>query len=261
MSDYLTRLVERAHPGRQLLRPALPPAFEPTQTGVAVGWHELPEATRRPPLWVDETGVSSPAVTRPEPPRGTGFDGSRSLAASTPAPQRKDNRLADPVLIRETRQVSDPGRLVDRKEVTEPAQGLLSAPTTQPRLASRDEMRPLPAAASFAPIQPAMQVPEPSSHIRLVAPERAPEPSQAILLQSPAQPTLSAGDQTRQRPIAPPRAYSHLSAPPEIHVTIGRIEVRAIPTLVPVPAQKPPPPRTPKVSLDDYLRSRNGACA
>jgi hypothetical protein len=45
-------------------------------------------------------------------------------------------------------------------------------------------------------------------------------------------------------------------ASPEIRVTIGRIEVRAV-TPPPV-SQSPPALRTPKISLDDYLRCRNG---
>jgi hypothetical protein len=42
-------------------------------------------------------------------------------------------------------------------------------------------------------------------------------------------------------------------------VTIGRIEVRAI--TPPAVSQSPAAPRTPKISLDDYLRSRNGTAA
>jgi hypothetical protein len=50
----------------------------------------------------------------------------------------------------------------------------------------------------------------------------------------------------------------HSSERSEIRVTIGRIEVRAITTPPSaLPAQKPPA-RQPKVSLDDYLRFRNG---
>ncbi len=46
---------------------------------------------------------------------------------------------------------------------------------------------------------------------------------------------------------------------PEIRVTIGRIDVRAI--IPPTVSQSPVAPRTPKISLDDYLRSRNGTAA
>jgi hypothetical protein len=58
-------------------------------------------------------------------------------------------------------------------------------------------------------------------------------------------------------------AVPHLkdeSAPepaPTIHVTIGRVEVRAV---LPSPPQPPsrPPTRLPKLSLDDYLRLSHG---
>jgi hypothetical protein len=43
---------------------------------------------------------------------------------------------------------------------------------------------------------------------------------------------------------------------PTIHVTIGRIEIRATPA-APAPA-RPAAPRPPGMSLDDYLRRRDG---
>jgi hypothetical protein len=49
------------------------------------------------------------------------------------------------------------------------------------------------------------------------------------------------------------KLVSPVSTAPEIHVTIGRIEVRAINSPAPVQA----PPRKPELSLDDYLRTRN----
>jgi hypothetical protein len=45
--------------------------------------------------------------------------------------------------------------------------------------------------------------------------------------------------------------------PPAIHVTIGRVEVRAVMPRVAEP--KPAPPSPPKVSLEEYLKQRNGA--
>jgi hypothetical protein len=44
---------------------------------------------------------------------------------------------------------------------------------------------------------------------------------------------------------------------PQIHVSIGRIEVRAV-TPPPTAAPQPKPAPTPRMSLDDYLRSQNG---
>jgi len=45
--------------------------------------------------------------------------------------------------------------------------------------------------------------------------------------------------------------------PPAIHVSIGRVEVRAVMSRVAEP--KPAPPSPPKLSLEDYLKQRNGA--
>jgi len=44
--------------------------------------------------------------------------------------------------------------------------------------------------------------------------------------------------------------------PPAIHVTIGRVEVRAVAPSVAAP--KPAPQYAPKLSLEDYLKRRNG---
>jgi hypothetical protein len=47
-----------------------------------------------------------------------------------------------------------------------------------------------------------------------------------------------------------------LKEAPAIHVTIGRVEVRAV--TPPVAAPKPAPKSAPKLSLEDYLKRRNG---
>ncbi len=52
-----------------------------------------------------------------------------------------------------------------------------------------------------------------------------------------------------------PMSRAQASAPPEIHVTIGRIEVRA--TLPPTPVKRAAPAQ-PAASLEEYLRSRSG---
>jgi len=48
------------------------------------------------------------------------------------------------------------------------------------------------------------------------------------------------------------------SAPPTVRVTIGRIEVRAALPAQPAATRGPPSPRRPALSLDDYLKRRNG---
>ena len=55
----------------------------------------------------------------------------------------------------------------------------------------------------------------------------------------------------------PPR--NDASSSREIHITIGRIEVRAVhPPPEPLPQQRPAP-ASPKISLEEYLKQRNGA--
>lgn len=44
------------------------------------------------------------------------------------------------------------------------------------------------------------------------------------------------------------------AAPPTVHVTIGRLEIRAVQSMQTVPA----PPPSPRLSLDEYLRRGNG---
>jgi hypothetical protein len=68
---------------------------------------------------------------------------------------------------------------------------------------------------------------------------------------------LTVTPQIRRRTSPPSIHPQPLAKPatPTIQVTIGQIEVRATPS--PSPAKKPAP-STPIMSLDEYLRQRNG---
>ncbi len=61
--------------------------------------------------------------------------------------------------------------------------------------------------------------------------------------------------QEATRTSQPPAGRAPAPAPPAIHVTIGRIEVRAT---TPTRQTAPAPMRQPTLSLDDYLKQRNG---
>jgi hypothetical protein len=60
----------------------------------------------------------------------------------------------------------------------------------------------------------------------------------------------------RRKDFSPVEQRSSASAP-TIRVTIGRVEVRAIHS--PTPAPKPAKPAPPKLSLEEYLRKREGS--
>ena len=97
-----------------------------------------------------------------------------------------------------------------------------------------------------------------------------PEPNKAIV---PTTSVLEKGDQVlaaktklfhefSERPAFKPAqqiSFSQLEprpAAPAIHVTIGRVEVRAIQSTAPTP--KPAKAVAPRLSLDDYLQKRDG---
>ncbi|HEU5330776.1 MAG TPA: hypothetical protein VFU78_21970, partial [Thermomicrobiales bacterium] len=81
--------------------------------------------------------------------------------------------------------------------------------------------------------------------------------TQRILPSSPRQAILA---QPQVRPLTVPTPAPRPSEPqreaaPSIQVTIGRVEVRAVPAETPARAARPAPPT---LSLEDYLRQRNG---
>jgi|GEM_PF-2569363 len=75
------------------------------------------------------------------------------------------------------------------------------------------------------------------------------EPVTPPLITTQARQRLASSNDLRANPESP-------ALPPTIRITIGRVEVRAL--VSPAPQAKPRATHTPKLSLDDYLRTRNG---
>ncbi|MBI1259068.1 MAG: hypothetical protein GC204_16485 [Chloroflexi bacterium] len=109
----------------------------------------------------------------------------------------------------------------------------------------------------------------PSDTATKIAPDRAIQPERAGEI-FPAAPRIIARPvQTRPRDSAPPIVPSlpieetpdslpatSASEPPEIRIIIGRVEVRTTDT-PPTSMKKPAKPNMPRLSLEDYLRSRS----
>lgn len=76
---------------------------------------------------------------------------------------------------------------------------------------------------------------------------------------SAERPELVLREHNPQQAASTPRTLepSAAHAGPQIHVSIGRIEVRAV-TPPPAPVSRPTPASAPRMSLDDYLRSQKG---
>jgi len=71
---------------------------------------------------------------------------------------------------------------------------------------------------------------------------------------SPVRPQLAS---VRAAEAAPAQGRSDSAEPPAVHVTIGRVEVRA-PQAPPPPVPPPAPEPRPGLTLDEYLRTRGG---
>lgn len=94
---------------------------------------------------------------------------------------------------------------------------------------------------------------------RAAAPDLRPAKSPVAAL--PAKPQRPELPHTRQAAQAKPLAaggaqFSRAEPTPEVHITIGRIEVRAM--MAAAPATPRVERRTPQVSLEEYLRQREG---
>lgn len=63
---------------------------------------------------------------------------------------------------------------------------------------------------------------------------------------------------TKPAPMADIAPASAEPAAPAIHITIGRVEVRAQVAAPPAPAPRPKPQSKPSLSLDDYLKRGGG---
>lgn len=183
------------------------------------------------------------------------------------APQMIERLSAAPPTspIRQPAERSQPPRTTMRAEVDQ----LVSTPDVAPSsksIAPRPAVDQQPAATapsarSLVTAQPVdLHAPDRSTVLVPVADERhAPSVERqtnttqaerpALVVREPSMPRIQPAQRAPEPPAAQPA--------PQIHVSIGRIEVRAV-TTPPAATPPPKPTPTPHISLDDYLRSQNG---
>jgi hypothetical protein len=282
MNNFLQHLVDRSLGAEtQQIRPLLPGLFEPI-TGAEPGLVELlpeqgtkeeprprhltppveavretapPAATPlQPTLRAEERPVTPPLAPRPEPqisdrqaiePSGAGQLKERAPAAqpaerdeppqpegwieSRPAPERPPDReptprhVPKPELLRPA-----PDRAAVQRQPEESRPALLDL--------RRDRERP-----RAAPIEPVMR-------LRRNEPEIARDGGDIIPAAEP--PSSAHSTQSNRAPAEQPPI-------PRVQVSIGRVEVRAV--FAPPPVTPPARPQPgPSMSLDDYLKQRDG---
>jgi hypothetical protein len=126
-------------------------------------------------------------------------------------------------------------------------------PVSESPSGEADAVRPIGARGAPSPTAPpAQSTPgrnEPES-------ATAPGPARLTKVVAPAPATIPRISPAPSNPERARRADS-ASSPRPIHITIGRIEVRAVHP-PPEPVRHRPAPAAPKISLEEYLKQRNG---
>lgn len=241
VSDFLDRVATRALGGESMLSPRLPSLFEPAgRSGAAVAEESLQ---------VQATPVQR--VPGPSQPDTRQTEGGATAQPSSATPVLRPPR--------ETATQAEPG---ERVVIVDDARTFVAHNALHQSIAERES----PSAAMHS-------TPMAAGELQLVRETHVlREPVTAIpaheaplgVLLPPGQPVFATRHEAQARhPSFASRSSTGRSAEapsashePVVHVSIGRLEVRAAPTGVVAPRRQ----ATPRSSaLDDYLRQRDGA--
>lgn len=249
MSDFLGRLAARAIGGDTALAPRLPSLFEPLQRAPLMAVTDEGEAPAR----AREASPAPPAVPNAVPPPRPMAQAGESIeppvARATPAERA-------PLLVPE-RIAADASRapMPSPPRAALPVHAMTAEPLRATSVPARATVTPSPA----SPREPRMT---PTRHEAT----RAPAPSGALLPPPtpvfattggvPAPVLSGRADAMRSTRNAPADNANRASSEPVVHVSIGRLEVRAAAAAAAPPRWREEPRPS---SLDDYLRQRGKA--
>ena len=230
MSDFLTRLAQRSMGAAPLIAPRLPSLFAPAEESINN---------------VADTTVATGAVH------------STTLASTpvqSPATKRADSASSEP-------RASDypTQRAIAPEAANAPAARSDSAPPhSESTLITRVETAPAntqaiqPLVTHVAP-QPAASLESPTAPRKQDTPAAAPEPWLPLLPQRKAE-SAAAFPAMAENAV---NADAATPPAPTVHITIGRVEVRAN-IATPPAAPRPRPASQPALSLGDYLKRGAG---
>ncbi len=238
MSSYLTRLLERSRGLAPHIEPLIAPSHTPSN---------------------DLSGEAT------EPKSGVGLGPARNARSAADDSASDDVQRKMTAAPERTSPVSPEIRITERTRYRrspappdfpgeEPSESGHSKEQSSPA-PLRPEVHPLDISASGndSPAGGALAIEaEPGSGTRASQP-LSPLPDRARIVVQPQVATRRPSPDSSRAVVNSASA----SEPPAIHVTIGRVEVRAI--TAPAPPRSPAPPAPPKISLDEYLKQRNGA--
>ncbi|MBV9786845.1 MAG: hypothetical protein JOZ51_01635 [Chloroflexi bacterium] len=236
--------------------PAQPPHDQQSATRVVVHQPDQPPAPtveraapaqpRRDPAPVDRPSHTAPPAETSHLIERHAESAQPTMRSSAPAAQSDAQRFAPAAHQGEHPRLVDapaPSLRSNEQRTSLERQTTLTEPAAQ-ALPSDERHDPGEPRATLLPLTDERQVPYAQRRDSTAPAER---------------PELVEREQNPPRASATPRTIepSATQAGPQIHVSIGRIEVRAV-TPPPAPAARPAPTPTPRMSLDDYLRSQNG---
>jgi hypothetical protein len=235
MSDYLSRLIERSLGAAPQIEPLIAPL------------HALPQQ-----ILSQETGTIAPLPAKTESSErsttpGNHANGKTSEAASSKSESQRfrDSHLSgSPAGFPIDTSVGPPDPGESRQASSPPAPGAFdpaSVPLSPPML-SQESTRVV--------AEPEI-IERPGAAAATEGPHRLSEDQSRIVVQ----PEII-GRHKPPKSSAVPAPHASANEPPAIHVTIGRVEVRAVmsPSTPPKVASR----AAPKLSLEDYLKQRNG---
>ncbi len=234
MSDFLSRLVTRSSGAAPTIQPRLPSLFEATR-------------------WTSESVLESETIAERQTESGAVEIAAPSRPSETPAPNQPSAKLPTP-------------------SATLPAAATLpSAPARVPTHASKqpaDHQPPLPSPRSspvrwkreIGPTRIAEYEVKATSESRVAADLRVAPPvgrERARVRVGQSQPAALPVRPGKRTPDAISTPQIQAPAAPVVHVTIGRVEVRAVTT--PAPAgSRATVRRLPTLALEEYLKQPTG---
>lgn len=270
MTDFLTRLVERTLNLAPVVQPVIPPMFAPGPALTSpAGRDDSTERMADRPYTKDSRDQERPVVfsqrdvllrtiptqgdssSVPSSHLGHKTDASPAARQHGPAPSSKQGHGVSSRMI-----AGQYGEKADHTTSSRPYDSSLKSFEEQSRPESFKVER------SFLPqgshLKPTVEPVQPAAELTPVEPfrQRAAEP---LIVRPqwiwPSGPEGEKGPERGATRLEESQLRPMISGP-TIKVTIGRIDVRAVMQQVPVPEPAKTP--TPRLSLDDYLRSRDG---
>jgi hypothetical protein len=255
MTDFLTELLRRSRGQALGLAPRLPSLYEPA------GAEALQPAAEEPvprPLAAEPAPSADP---RPAPaelgdlPPPPARDAVLRHRERIPARSRNDDELQRRPIVQTEVPPSEPVEEIEHRLVVEalalPAEPVAGSPGPARREVAAVPLPVAPAAAREHVGEDRVLGDRPREE-----PPPPDEPRRPRLgtLSEPTRPGTLAVASRRSEPPPKPAGGSTPPSAPTVHVTIGRVEIRAVTAPAP-PARRPPSVRT--TSLDEYLSERN----